>query len=58
MGDRGYYFSKDNADELHEIMTRFKDESFTPILPDNNHEERLVKFANDFIKIFDFKSHQ
>jgi glycosyltransferase involved in cell wall biosynthesis len=56
MGEMGYYFSKDNADDLRSIMMRFQDETFVPILPENNHEERLIKFAENFIKIFEFKS--
>ncbi|CAN5516557.1 hypothetical protein BH11BAC1_BH11BAC1_19940 [soil metagenome] len=54
MLDKGYYFAPDNAEELAEIIQRFSDLNFIPVLPEDNHSERLSKFAEDFIQIFDF----
>jgi len=56
VADNGYYFSPDDAESLAGIIENFLDRSFIPILPEDNHEQRLVNFAEDFIKIFDFKS--
>jgi glycosyltransferase involved in cell wall biosynthesis len=55
VGDHGYYFPVDGASELAGIIEMFGDAQFKPILPEVNHEERLQKFAEDFIKIFDCK---
>jgi len=55
VGDDGYYFPPDGATELAGIIEMFTDKNFTPILPEANHDERLVKFAEDFIRIFDYK---
>ena len=53
VGKHGYYFPVDNAAELAGIIEMFNDDQFVPILPEVDHEERLYKFADDFIKIFD-----
>jgi len=56
MLDRGYYFSPGNAEELASIILDFSDVNFSPVLPEDNRTERLAKFADDFIRIFDFTS--
>jgi glycosyltransferase involved in cell wall biosynthesis len=55
VGDHGYYFPVDSATELAGIIEMFSDDNFNPVIPEANHVDRFVKFAEDFIGIFDYK---
>ena len=54
MLDRGYFFPPDDPESLADLLSNFLDPGFEPLVPDDNHHERLKTFAENFLRIFDF----
>ena len=56
MLDKGYYFSPDDKEKLAFLLEQFSDPGFQPVVSDADHEQKLKKFAEDFIRIFEFQN--
>lgn len=54
MADKGYFFQPENAAELANKLEEFQEPGFVPRLPEDNHSERVKKFAENFLNIFNF----
>jgi glycosyltransferase involved in cell wall biosynthesis len=53
MLDKGYYFPPNSADQLALLLSEFSRPGFVPHASADNYQERLLQFAENFLRIFE-----